>query len=466
MTEIWQLSAAAIAEAVRGGDLSAVEVAQAHLDRQEAVNPSINAIVQSFPEEALAEARAIDAQRAAGHDPGPLAGVPVTTKVNVDQRGHATTNGLKLQRDLVAAQDNPVVANLRRAGAVIVGRTNTPAFSLRWFADNDLHGQTLNPHDAGRTPGGSSGGASAAVAAGLCAIGHGTDIAGSVRYPAYACGLQGLRPSLGRFAAFNPSGADRYIGAQLMAVSGPLARSIADIRLATLAMLPPDPMDPWVTPAPLDQGPHARRVALCPAPDDMPVDEPVLRALEAAAAALRDAGWDVTETKAPPMRAAARINATLWMAEMQMAAEKMVAAEDNANARFVFERMAEDAGPVTLDTLMAALQARVGLIREWETFLRDCPVVLCPTSGMLPFEQLQDVRSPADFATVFEAQLTQRALPTLGLPGLAVATGTEAGVPVGVQLIAGRFREDILLAAGHDIEAALGAPVVVTPAAR
>lgn len=236
MTGIYEQSATDIAAAVRTGQTTALAVTRAHLDRIAAVNPAINAIVQEFPDDALAQARAVDARIAAGDDPGPLAGVQVTIKVNVDQAGQATTNGLTLQKDLIAATDSPVVANLRKAGAVIVGRTNTPAFSLRWFTNNDLHGQTLNPRDPGLTPGGSSGGAGAAVAAGLCAIGHGTDIAGSVRYPAYACGLHGLRPTLGRIPAWNASAPDRYIGAQLMAVSGPLARSIDDIDLSLRAM--------------------------------------------------------------------------------------------------------------------------------------------------------------------------------------------------------------------------------------
>ncbi|PJE33776.1 amidase, partial [Pseudooceanicola lipolyticus] len=208
MQNIWRLSASEIAAQVRDGAVSAVEVTQAHLDRLAAVNPTLNAVVQEFPDEALAAARAVDETRSRGDDPGPLAGVPVTIKVNVDQAGHATTNGLRIQKDLIAQQDSPVVANLRRAGAVVVGRTNTPAFSLRWFTRNQLHGQTLNPRNPALTPGGSSGGAGAAVAAGICAIGHGTDIAGSIRYPAYACGIHGLRPTLGRVAAWNASAPD------------------------------------------------------------------------------------------------------------------------------------------------------------------------------------------------------------------------------------------------------------------
>ena len=133
-----------------------------------------------------------------------------------------------------------MVTNFRKSGAIIIGRTNTPAFSLRWFTRNQLHGHTLNPHNSSITPGGSSGGAASATAAGIGAIGHGTDIGGSIRYPAYACGLQGLRPTHGRFPAWNASSKDRHIGAQLMAVSGPLTRSILDLELATKVMCAPD----------------------------------------------------------------------------------------------------------------------------------------------------------------------------------------------------------------------------------
>ena len=242
LMQLWRLTATDLSALIRTGQVSAREVAQSALDRLDAVNGRINAVVEHRPEEVLAQADAVDAARARGDALGPLAGVPVTIKVNVDQRGFATTNGLRLQRDLVAADDNPVVANLRRAGAVLLGRTNTPAFSLRWFTTNLLHGETKNPRDPALTPGGSSGGAGAAVAAGIGAIAHGTDIAGSVRYPAYACGVHGLRPSLGRIPAWNASSPERGIGPQLMAVSGPLARSIADLRLGLHAMAAADPL--------------------------------------------------------------------------------------------------------------------------------------------------------------------------------------------------------------------------------
>jgi amidase len=463
MSDLWRLSAAQIAHSIRNREVSASEVTQAHLDRLHAVNPSINAVVQDCGDEAVLAAAGLDARIAAGEDPGPLAGVPVTIKVNVDQAGYATTNGLRILKDLVAQQDSPVVANLRRAGAIIVGRTNTPAFSLRWFTRNDLYGQTLNPRNKAITPGGSSGGAAAAVASGICAVGHGTDIAGSIRYPAYACGLHGLRPSLGRVPAYNASAPDRFIGAQLMAVSGPIARSIEDVALSFHAIAAADPRDPWHTPVPFDGAPYPRRAALTLAPDDMPVDSRVRDALIRAAKALEDAGWEVEDVPCPPMREAAAVNATLWMADTRLAAEAMIAREGEADSQFVFRQMTLAAGQIDLESVMRALQTRASLVRQWELFLNRYPVLLCPVSGDLPFDQQLDVRSDSAFATVYEAQLTQRGLPAMGMPALSLATGYADGRPVGVQLVSARFREDILLAAGATLEAAGHRPGVSDP---
>ena len=354
------------------------------------------------------------------------------------------------------------MANLRRAGAIVVGRTNTPAFSLRWFTRNGLHGQTLNPRNAGLTPGGSSGGASSAVASGICAVGHGTDIAGSVRYPAYACGLHGLRPTLGRVPAWNASAPDRLIGAQLMAVSGPLARSMDDIALSFAAMSALAPGDPWWMPVPPGLEGFEKRVTLCLRPDGMEMDASVVAALEQAGRALEAAGWQVEAGSCPSMQAAADINATLWMAETHLAARETMAKEADPDALFVYKQMTRDLPTPDLPLLMAALQTRVGLMRDWQTFFARTPLLLCPSSGEAPFEQQADTASQARFAQVFAAQLPQRAIPALGLPGLAVAT-SGGRAPMGVQLIADRYREDILISAGHIIEAAHGAPEVCDP---
>ena len=465
MTELWRLPAADLAARIRAREVSAAEATRAALARLDAVNPRLNAVVAHSPEQALAEAASVDAALARGEDPGPMAGVPVTIKVNVDQRGWATTNGLRLQRELIAEQDSPVVSNLRRAGAVILGRTNTPAFSLRWFTSNSLHGRTLNPRDPSITPGGSSGGAAAATAAGIGAVGHGTDIGGSVRYPAYACGIHGLRPSLGRIAAYNASGPDRAIGAQLMAVSGPLARSIADLRLALAAMSQPDPRDPWWVPAPLEGPPAPRRAALCIAPEGMAVQPEVAAALRDAARRLEAAGWSVEEVEnTPPLEEPAQLQAMLWLAETRRGLNAAIAREADPEATAIFGYMEQLCPSPDLFAFQDALQRRATLLREWQLFFERFPVLLLPVSGELPFRDGSDVESFEGFRRILAAQLTQVGLPLLGLPGLTVSTGLVGGrVPVGVQLVAGRYREDLLLLAGEAIEAGGTPPSPIDP---
>ena len=195
----------------------------------------------------------------------------------------------------------------------------------------------------------------------------------------------------------------------------------------------------------------------------MPVDAAVKSALIDAARLLEAAGWEVEEVSCPPMRKAAEINATLWMAESNFASLDLMAREADPDALFVFEMMRREAGEVDLQTVMSALQARATLIRTWELFLQDYPVLICPVSGELPFDQQTDVRSEVDFMRIYEAQLTQRGLPVMGMPALAVATGTAEGKPVGVQLVAGRFREDVVIAAGRAIEAGGAMPDVADP---
>jgi amidase len=246
MTELWRLPATELAHLICTRNISAREAAAAALQRLDAVNPQINAIVEHRPELVLAQAESVDQTIARGEDPGPLAGVPVTVKINTDQAGFATTNGARLQKDLVAKSNSPAVDNLVRSGAVLLGRSNAPAFALRWFTSNLVHGNTRNPRDPSLTPGGSTGGGAAAVASGIGHLAIGTDIGGSLRYPAYACGVHGLRPTLGRVPAYNASSPERAIGPQLMSATGPIGRTIEDLRVGLMAMSAPDPPRPLV----------------------------------------------------------------------------------------------------------------------------------------------------------------------------------------------------------------------------
>jgi len=451
MQDLWRLSAAELASLIKSKKVSAKEAAEAGLARLDAVNPKINAVVDHRPADVLAQAAKVDAAIARGEDAGPLAGVPITIKVNVDQEGFATTNGLKLQRDVIAKVDNPVVANLRRAGAVILGRTNCPAFSYRWFTTNLIHGDTKNPRDPSITPGGSSGGAGSAVAAGIGHIAHGTDIAGSIRYPAYACGVHGLRPSMGRIPAFNAALPERPIGPQISAVSGPLARTINDIRISLAAMSTPDYRDPWYAPVPLEGPKREKRVAMCLNPDGLnPVPE-VVAAVADAGKRLQAAGWIVEEIDdTPPLREPAEIQTRLWLGDGYEAQLETAEREGDPGA---LACLRGNRGKVHPFDLSKSLARRATLTREWFAFLDKYPVLLTPVSGELPFPDHLDRKDEASFARVWHAQLPQIAIPFMGLPGLTVSTGLVGRIPVGVQLVAARYREDLCLAAGEAVEA-------------
>jgi amidase len=464
MTDLWRLSAAELAALIKSKTVSAHEAATANLARLDAVNPKINAVIEHRPEEVLKQAAEVDARIARGEDVGPLAGVPVTTKVNIDLEGFATTNGLKQLRDMIAKSNNPVVDNLRKAGAVILGRTNTPAFSYRWFTSNLIHGDTKNPRDPSLTPGGSSGGAGSALAAGIGHIAHGTDIAGSIRYPAYACGVHGLRPTVGRVASYNATFPERPIGPQISAVSGPLARTIGDIRIALAAMAGRDVRDPWWVPAPLEGPPVAKRAALCVNPDGLdPVPE-VKAAVLDAGKRLERAGWTVEEIKdTPPLQQAALQQTKLWLGdgyEAQLAAAEK---EGDPGALACLRGNRDKVFPLDAAALSAALTIRATLARKWLLFLEQYPVVLMPVSGELPFPDQLDRKDEVSFARVWHAQLTQIAIPFLGLPGLTVSTGMVGRSPVGVQVVAGRYREDLCLAAGEVIEAGGVPPSPIDP---
>jgi amidase len=462
MQDLWRLSAAEMASLIRSKKVSAKEAATAALARLDAVNPKINAVVDHRPEDVLAQASAVDAAIGRGEDAGPLGGVPVTVKVNIDQEGFATTNGLKLQRDAIAKSNNPVIDNLRKSGAVILGRTNCPAFSYRWFTTNLIHGDTKNPRDPGITPGGSSGGAGAAVAAGIGHIAHGTDIAGSIRYPAYACGVHGLRPTMGRIAAFNAALPERPIGPQISAVSGPLARTIGDIRIALAAMSASDYRDPWWVPAPLEGPAMPKRVAMCLNPDGLdPVPE-VKAAVADAGKRLARAGWIVEEiANTPPLREAADLQTKLWLGDGYEAQLEMAEREGDPGALACLRGNRAKVHPFDLSK---ALTRRLTLTREWLAFFEKYAVLLMPVSGELPFPDQLDRKDEASFARVWHAQLPQIAIPFMGLPGLTVSTGLVGRIPVGVQLVSGRYREDLCLAAGEAIEAGGTPSAAIDPA--
>jgi amidase len=466
-SELWRLDAVETAALVRAGRASAREVTESVLARLHAVNPAVNAITRALDDEALAAADAADAARARGEALGPLHGVPVTTKCNVDQRGLPTDNGVPILKDLIATTDSPVVAALREAGAIIVGRTNTPAFSMRGHTDNALHGATLNPWDRRATPGGSSGGAGAATAVGIGSIAHGNDIGGSIRWPAYCNGVVGLRPTLGRVARVNdtaPGG--RPMSSQLMAVDGPLARTVRDVRLGFEVMAArADARDNRWTPVPLRLPTPSRplRVALVTRCDGPAVAEPCWEAVRTAGRYLESAGYRVEEVAPPDLHAASALWHAIGVTEQQaFLGPRLEQSGDPGIASFLSAWWSLHP-PRDFAGYMHAFAERDALLQRWLLFLEQYPIVVMPASTEAPLPAGIDVQGPEGTRRMLDALWFQLTLPVLGLPGLAVPVGTDHGLPMGVQLTAARWREDLLFDAGAVIEAHEGARTPIDP---
>jgi amidase len=459
-TPPWQWTATFIAEAVRTRQVSAREVVESCIGRIEETNPKINALTDFAPDEALAMADAADEALRAHAPLGPLHGVPVSIKINADQAGHATSDGVVAFKDNIASQDSPPVAALRRAGAVLLGRSNSPDFSYRWFTDNDLYGRTLNPWDASRTPGGSSGGAAAAVAVGMMPIGHGNDIAGSIRYPAFGCGIVGIRPTVGRVSGTygSPDGAGPLCH-QMILVQGPLARNVPDLRIALGAMSQFDPRDPVFAAVPTHGEALAkpikvgllRDIGVCP-----PVPA-VNDALNLAGRWLEDAGYIVEEVSLPLFEEAYRLWWFLCMEEFRLAypvVKEIGGAGVNVAAANYFTVAQKWWGTApSLADYINGYGRRAALIRQLQTFMQDYPLILLPTSAQLIQPHDTDIRDPESCRNVMQANWSMNAIPILGHPAISVPTGNVGGLPVGVQLLGRRFREDTLFDAADIIEA-------------
>ncbi|RVT92217.1 amidase [Rhodovarius crocodyli] len=465
--EPWAMGAVELAAAIRTGQLSSREATESALSRMAAVNPALNAVVEPMIEQARAAADAADAAIARGDVLGALHGVPVTIKMNVDQTGMPRTNGLNAYRDRVATDDSPVVTNMLKAGGVVLGRTNCPAFAARGFTSNELHGATYNPFSRDVTPGGSSGGAAAAVAAGIGAVAHGNDLGGSVRQPAALCGVVGLRCTPSRIPNYNPSVAlDRPYIHQSTTSQGPLARSIADARLGFEAMAGRDPRDPWWVPAlPASDRPSLpARVALYLGRDDgpEPVDPVVRDALTRAALAFQAAGWVVEEAEPPMWEEALALHRSLLFAERELGTNRDIMAHGDIMVRRSMQgRAAMKPDPIPdMEAYVRAVARRSTILRAWNLFFEKYPLLLMPNAWLnaLPFEY--DQQGDEAVARTQWALAPHHVTALLALPGLSVPTGLHAGLPTHVQLVAGRMQDEFLFDAGQIIEDACG---ILTP---
>jgi amidase len=457
--ELWRWDAVRLAEAIRLGRISSREAVSASLARLDAVNGAVNAVTVVLAEEALSAADQADRDLRTGKSLGPLHGVPVTIKENVDQAGMATTNGVVAFKDLIAETDSPPAANWKNAGAILIGRTNTPAFSLRWHTDNDLRGATLNPWDKTRTPGGSSGGAAASLALGITPLAHGNDYGGSIRYPAYCCGLAGIRPTLGRVPAFNATAVDEpSISIQMFSVQGPLARRVRDVRLGLAAMSARDMRDPWWVPAPPrgPEPPRPIRVALTVDPARLGVDPSVADAVRRAGIALERAGYAVEEVEPPDVEAAARLWWRIVNTEIRHMTEPTIRRLGDAGMNRALDVYLAAAPEVDLTGYIKDLAQRRKHLREWLQFVERYPLVVGPVSSEPPLPVGFDTDDSADGEQLRRIQRLMITVNLLGLPAAVVPTGLVSGIPLGVQIIGSRYREDLCLDAAEAVEAQCG----------
>ena len=456
---LWRKSAVELAAMIRTGEVSCVEVAESVLARIAAHNGRINAIVAQCSDEALRAAEQKDRELARGAALGRLHGVPVTIKENVDVAGQATTNGLPAFADLIAPDHSPVVRNLLDAGAVIVGRTNTPELSMRLTTVNPLRGRTLNPWDDEASPGGSSGGAAAACAMGFGPIHHGNDIGGSLRSPSFACGVATVKPTFGRVPAFNPSAsAERGLLAQLISVQGAICREVRDARLATRVLAAGDPRDPWWMPVPFE-GPRLDppiRVAVTSEAHGYPINPQVLAGIERAADALSDAGYAVERVTTPSIMKPAKAWFDVLLSELVHFLGPAARAYGSETIQTIFEHYQRIGNPVDSAGFRQSIADRTALLREWSIFLDRYPLMLCPFLMRSTYPWDYDARGFEQVRDLFLSAVYSTGINYLSLPGGVVPIGFADGRPAGVQIVGRRFREDLILDAMETIEASVG----------
>lgn len=450
-----------LAQRVRSGEQSAEEVLRSTLARIEAENPRLNAFVALLPEaELLGQARAVDAAVARGEDPGPLAGVPVGVKDLEDVAGLRTTCGSALLADLEPSRrDSLQVRRMRAAGAIILGKTNTPEFGCKGATDNPLFGFTLNPWNRDHSPGGSSGGSSSALAAGLVPLATGSDGGGSIRIPAAMCGHSGFKASQGRVPMSDPSAPTTG----LLAVRGPMARTLRDTVIALDVVKGPDPLDihalpddgPWL-PA-FDARTLPEAVIWSPGLGYAEIDEGVRAVCEAALERLRDAGVRVIEHERILGEHPLRHWWAMWTAAMARKLGDRIGSADWERIDPPLRSMIEHGMQVTGADYARAIDACHAYNVQLEAAFVQAPLILTPTcAGRAPRSGepgiINGLPTAAWVEMTFGINMTRN-------PAASIHAGPDPdGLPVGLQVI-GRQREDLqVLAAAGCFEDVLGGP--------
>ena len=458
--ELASAGAAELARRIAAKEISSREVVEGLLARIEAVNPAVSAIRVVLGDRALAAADEADAAVAAGAELGPLHGVPFTIKENVDVAGTATTSGVAALTEAIAERDAPSVAGLRAAGAIPIGRTNLAESGLRWHSYSGAGGHTVNPWNSAVTPGGSSGGDAVSLATGMTPLGVGNDLGGSLRIPSQWNGTAAIKPTFGRVghATCIPP-LDGPLSFQLMAVNGPMARTVADVRLALGPISAPDARDPWQVPAPLDGPPVPRRVAVC-LWDGVHPD--VAAGVRRAADALASAGWEVEEGEPPRVDEALELWTNVLISEVRAVWPLLEPVSNEEQKRFV-DHVFAAVPPLDPMAHGGAYVEREAIGREWGEWMRETPLVLAPPCAHPPFEVGYDIATPDAAQELVDRMRMIVPVNLLGHPAAAVPAGLENGLPQGVQVIGPRFREDLCLDAAQAIETALGTFTPIDP---
>ncbi len=458
MTELWRLGAVTLASRIRDRAVKPSEVMASVLARVEAMNPTLNAITFDLSDRAMEQAIAADTLVLGPTSEQPLLGVPVTIKENVDMKGLPTPNGVAAFSDIVATEDAPLVKNLQAAGAIVIGRTNTPEFSMRATTDNPLRGRTINPWDSDCSPGGSSGGAGSACAAGLGAIHHGNDIGGSLRFPAFANGVTTIKPTTCRVPVFNSSAAaERGPLAQAMSVQGVIARHAADVGAAMQMMIRPDPRDPNCPPVPW-QGPDLGRprVAFTTESGGYDIHPELVAMVRRAADILADAGYDVVEVDPPPVREAALEWFRAGTTEMQVTMDAAIRTHGSETINRIFGWYYELSEILDRDGYITALADRTRLQRDWNLFLADHPLLITPFLMRPTYDWNYDAESLDNVTDLFESAIYSTGINYLGLPGGVIGMDLVEERPAAIQIVGQRFREDLICDALATIEDANG----------
>jgi amidase len=446
-------SATELAELIRRREVTSAEAVEACLARIEAVNPAINAVV-AFAPDARVRARDADARLARGERSGPLHGVPFTIKDSLDTEGVVTTAGTAGWRTRVPGRDATVVARLRAAGGILLGKTNTPEFTWSDETDNDVYGRTSNPYATDRTPGGSSGGPGAIVAAGGSPFDIGSDTGDSIRQPAHVCGIAGIKPTRGRVPRTGHWPDYRGILESLTQL-GPMARRVDDLALVLPVIAGPDGEDPHVPPVPmpdLDRRDVAGlRVVAFTDNDIRTPTAATIEAVEAAAAAL-EAGGAGVERAVPPLLADAwaawdgliRADGWAWLGRL------IADAGTPGMGSYGSRGWLTPSRPLDAAALTALVERADGIRAGFLRWMADVDLIVCPA---MPQPAIRHGESTADWFGDTYSDVHN----LTGLPAVVVRGGTSPeGLPIGVQLVAPPWREDLAIAGARVVEAASG----------